>query len=529
MRELREDQAEKLEEMRCAVGAGHKRICMQAPTGFGKTVLAGAVVNGARAKQKRVLFTVPALSLIDQTMEMFQHQGIYDVGIIQGHHMLEDWAQPVQIASVQTLMKRPMPEADIVVVDECHRWFTAYETWLSQDKGWQVPVIGLSATPWTTGLGRWYRGPFKLPADQQVQCHIVASTTAKLIEMGLLSDFKVFAPTHPDLSEVKTVAGDYHEKQLSAVMQQGILVADAVDTWLRLADGRPTLCYAVDRAHAKTLQLKFIEAGVGCGYQDAFTGDHDVEVRDKLTNLKTGEIREGRKTIKRKFHDGTYKVVCNVGTLTTGIDWDVRCISMCRPTKSDMLFVQIVGRGLRTADGKDHCLILDHSDNHQRLGFVTDIDQSYTKLSDGKGPQHENRTKGIRLPKECPKCAFLRSPKVSVCPQCGFKAEMPDNLYAGEGELRELKREPKPVEEIERSQFFAELKTHGMLKRYKPGWASAQYKEKYGNWPPSQWKYDPPANTISQFTRNWITSRNIAWAKRHRIEDPQVMTMVQPA
>jgi superfamily II DNA or RNA helicase len=481
--------------MRRAVGAGHKRICMQAPTGFGKTVLAGELVNGARAKQKKVLFTVPALSLIDQTIDMFWQQGITEVGVIQGHHMQEDWSQPVQIASVQTLMKRTMPEADVVIVDECHRWFTAYETWLSQDKGWQVPVIGLSATPWTKGLGNYYRGPFKAPADQQQQCRIVANTTQRLIELGLLSDFKVYAAGHPDLSEVKTSMGDYHEKQLSSVMQDGVLVADAVDTWVRLGEGRPTLCYAVDRAHAKTLQMKFIERGIPCGYQDAFTRDDE------------------RKQIRRDFHNGTYKVVCNVGTLTTGIDWDVRCISLNRPTKSDMLFVQIIGRGLRTAPGKDHCLILDHSDNHQRLGFVTDIDQSYTKLHEGKTPQHENRTKGIRLPKECPRCAFLRSPKVSVCPQCGFKAEMVSSIHADEGELRELKRAPKPVEEVDRETFYAELKTHGMMKGYKESWPAVQYREKYGTWPPNQWRHDPPANSISQFVRNWITSRMIAYAR----------------
>ena len=59
--------------------------------------------------------------------------------------------------------------------------------------------------------------------------------------------------------------------------------------------------------------------------------------------------------------------------LTTGVDWDVRCIILARPTKSEMLYVQIVGRGLRTADGKADCLILDHSDTTLRLGFVTDI------------------------------------------------------------------------------------------------------------------------------------------------------------
>ena len=515
-RELRSDQQDAMEKLRRAVAAKHKRICMQAPTGFGKTVLAGELVNGARRKDKRVLFTVPALSLIDQTIEMFQQQGIWDVGVIQGHHTMEDWAQPVQIASVQTLMKRDMPKADLVIVDECHRWFTAYETWLSQDTGWQCPVIGLSATPWTKGMGNWYAGPFGTAKDDPAreQCHIIANTTANLIELGLLSDFKVYAAGHPDLSGVKTLAGDYHEGQLSKAMQQGELVADAVATWLRLGEGRPTLCYAVDRAHAKTLQQKFIEAGVPCGYQDAFTKDDE------------------RKQIKRDFHNGTYKVVCNVGTLTTGIDWDVRCISLNRPTKSDMLFVQIIGRGLRTAPGKDHCLILDHSDNHARLGFVTDIDQSYTKLHEGKTPNHENRTKGIRLPKECPKCAYLRSPKVSVCPQCGFKAEMVSAIQADEGELRELQRKPKAVREEgepDPQAFYAELKTHGMIKRYKSGWPAVQYREKYGKWPNNQWRHDPPSSTISMFTRNWIISRNIAWAKRHAVKDGEVMTMVAPS
>ena len=232
-----------------------------------------------------------------------------------------------------------------------------------------------------------------------------------------------------------------------------------------------------------------------CGYQDAFTKD------------------EEREAIRRAFHNGELEVVCNVGTLTTGIDWDVRCISLCRPTKSDMLFVQIVGRGLRTAPGKDHCLILDHSDNHQRLGFVTDIDASYTMLKEGKAPQHSDRTEGIRLPKECPKCAYLRSPKLSTCPQCGFKAEMVSSVKHDEGELRELKRKPKVIEEVDRGQFYAELKAHALMRGYNSGWCAHKYREKFGNWPPPQFKSMAAAGTISETVRGFIKSRTIAWAK----------------
>ena len=115
------------------------------------------------------------------------------------------------------------------------------------------------------------------------------------------------------------------------------------------------MLFAVDCAHAQALQERFNEAGIACGYQDAHTSSAD------------------RAAIKRAFHNGDLKVVANIGTLTTGVDWDVRCLQLARPTKSEMLFVQIIGRCLRTADGKDNALILDHTDTTARLGMVTEI------------------------------------------------------------------------------------------------------------------------------------------------------------
>jgi DNA repair protein RadD len=98
---------------------------------------------------------------------------------------------------------------------------------------------------------------------------IIAATTQDLITAGYLSPFRVFAPSHPDLTQVRTVAGDYHEGDLSSVMNDSTLVADVVDTWLRRAQNRSTFCFAVDRAHAKHPQEKFVEAGVSTGYIDA--------------------------------------------------------------------------------------------------------------------------------------------------------------------------------------------------------------------------------------------------------------------
>lgn len=344
-RTLRTDQTEAIGELRSAVGGGKRRICMQAPTGMGKTVIASAIVESALAKGKKVLFTVPAISLVDQTVQMFASQGIWDVGVIQASHHMTDGTQPVQVASVQTLMKRTLPQADIALIDECHKWFSFYEKWLAKDHtpAWaNIPIIGLSATPWTKGLGSWFDHFYR------------AATTQEMIDAGHLSPFEVYSPTHPDLSDIKTVAGDYHEGQLSARMSTPKLVGDAVETWQRMWGKDRTLVYAVDCAHAKHLQEKFTAAGLRFGYQDAFTKD--------------GE----RAQIKRAFHSGELQGVINIGTLTVGIDWDVRCLSMNRPTKSDMLFTQIIGRALRLAppgtDPKEFALILDHSNNHNTLG-----------------------------------------------------------------------------------------------------------------------------------------------------------------
>src|SRR5271154_1309513 len=126
-RELRPHQSQAIEMLRHSLGTGKRSPVLQAPTAFGKTRLAAAVAEGALAKQKRGIFTVPALSLVDQTVRAFWHDGIRDVGVIQGTNAMTDWSRPVQIASIQTLQRRPLPEADIVIIDECHRWFDFYD------------------------------------------------------------------------------------------------------------------------------------------------------------------------------------------------------------------------------------------------------------------------------------------------------------------------------------------------------------------------------------------------------------------
>ena len=483
--QLRSYQQRAIDELRQSLLGGKRRVVIQSPTGSGKTVIAAAIVNMARAKDKRVIFAVPALSLIDQTVERFRQNGIYEIGVMQGQHEMTDYDQPVQVCSVQTLARRHPPKADLVILDEAHVMFKLYDDWMNRPEWARVPFVGLTATPWAKGMGavgRW---------DHL----IIGSTLQELIELGHLSDFKCYAPAHPDLGGVKTVAGDYDLKGLGKAMDKAPLVADIVTTWLERGENRSTICFAVNRVHAKHIQTQFIEAGVSAEYMDAYT------------NL------EDRADIVKRFSNGDVKVICNVGVLTTGFDADVRCIILARPTKSEILYVQMIGRGLRTADGKDVCKILDHSDTTLRLGFVTDIGTN--ELHDGSA-NRQAVEKTAPLPKECPQCAFLKPPKLRKCPSCGFEPIARPDVENQDGELLELTRDKKVKPEkftmAEKQDWYSQLLLHAHLRGYKPGWAYWAYKDKFKVGPDHSLS-DSRATMMSYEVQNWITARNIRKAK----------------
>lgn len=476
---LRDYQQQAIISLRKSLATGHRRPMLQAATGSGKTRMASAIVNMALEKGKRVCFTVPAISLIDQTVASFGADGITDIGVIQSDHPLtKDWAM-VQIASVQTLQRRAFPGTDLVIVDEAHIAHKVIFRWM--DECPDLPFIGLSATPWTKGLGKRY--------DDL----IIAATTEELIEQGFLSRFRVFAPSHPDLTGVKTVAGDYHEGQLADAMDKPQLTADIVSTWMERGENRPTLCFAVNRAHAKALRQQFQNANIRTAYIDAYTP------RDERTRIGN-ELREGR-----------VKVVCNVGTLTTGVDWDVRCIILARPTKSEALYTQIIGRGLRTADGKDDCIILDHSDTTLRLGFVTDI--QHDELDKGRENQSSSGRleKSAPLPKECSSCTYLKPAGVHKCPSCGFSPEKVEDVEVIDGDLEQIKGGKKQFDKNTKQAWWSGLLWYVDAYGKKQGWAAHKYREKFGVWPRGLMDI---ASTPLPEVRNYVRAGQIRYAKR---------------
>ena len=517
---LREHQQAALDGLRLSFRAGKRRPMLSLATGSGKTVIAAHVVAGAYRKGNRVTFCVPALSLVDQTFERFRENGIEadDMGIIQADHPWRRPDAPIQIATAQTLARREKPGTDVVVVDEAHIRFKVYEEWMKESP--DKLFIGLSATPWSRGLGKLY--------DDLIQ----PITMAGLIARGYLAPPRVFAPTHPDLSGVKIGAdGDYEEGGLEEVMGAKTIVADVVATWLARAERKPTLCFAVNRAHAQKLHDEFEAAHVPVAYIDAFTP------------------REERDAIGRQLKTHEVEVVCNIGCLTTGIDWDVRCISLARPTRSEILFVQIIGRGLRPLypDGVDpldvgdveraraveggpkpYCLILDHSDNHQRLGMVDEI--VHDALPKGKPPKtaSERADDGdkIALPTECVVCGCLMAARLRVCPNCGAPKRGRPGVEEIEGDLVEFQRGGKRrrgklvVEQLRergKKQVWGEIRAMQIEFSWSDGRAAHTFRDIFDDWPNSVRNARPvPPSTM---LRSWVRSRSIAWANSKRNAD----------
>jgi superfamily II DNA or RNA helicase len=481
LRPLRPRQAAAIESIRKAIREGHKRIIVQAPTGFGKTLLAAHLIEASVQKGKRPLFTCPAITLVDQTLKSFEDEGISDIGVIQANHERTDWGAQVQIASVQTLIRRPLPEVDMVIVDEAHLGFEKLNERMDSDEWRDKYVIGLTATPWAKGMGlRWTK-------------LIIAATVSELIEESHLSPFVIFAPmAEADFSKLKVQNGEFTEASSSAIMGEKRIVADVVATWQERCDGMPTFLFAVDRNHAKSLRDEFESLGVGCGYIDANTSR---EYREK----EFGDFRRGRN-----------KIIASVGCLTTGVDEDVRCIIDASPTRSEIRHVQKIGRGLRTAPGKEVLTILDHAGNTLRLGMVTDIlhDRLDRRTKQEKGEAYEEDKKPAK-PRKCDRCNALIPANHRQCPACGAMVFASTTVETVPGQLVEFTGKKKKKDPalafsmFEKQEWYSGFLTLAHQRNRSEGWAAHRYKEKFGVWPNQLKKERGPTNyDIEMFDRH---------------------------
>lgn len=331
---LRPYQETAIQKARDKIASGSKRILINAPTGAGKTVIAAGIVQRAVAKGKKVLFLAHRRELIYQTCAKLVDDGVLNFGVIMAGHHLNNAAAPVQVASIQTLIRRELPEADLVVIDECHRANSkSYLSLLSNYP--QAVAIGLTATPERLdGKG----------LDDIFHDMVVVATVPDLIAMGFLVKPVCYVGSTGDLSGVRTRRGDYDESQLAEAMDKPTLTGDIVANWLRLARGRPTAIFAASVEHAKHITAEFMAAGISAA---TVTGETPQNERDAII---------------ADWRAGYIQVCVNVYIFVEGFDFpELECVVLARPTQSVSLFLQAVGRVMRPAPGKQQAIILDHA------------------------------------------------------------------------------------------------------------------------------------------------------------------------
>ena len=454
-------------------------------------MVAASMLRSAANKGLRCAFVADRIALVKQTSAVLDNYGIRH-GILQAQNERFDLSEPIQICSIQTLKARGHEAFEFVIIDECHTLFEAHIKLIEESKF----AIGLSATPWRNGLGKYFN-------------HLVCPiTTRELIDQGYLVDFKVYGPRTIDTDGLKTVAGDFAEKDLAEVCDKETITGDIVSHYKRLATGRKAICFCVNIAHARHVARAFNRKGVKA-----------VEINSY--HKADGEDCE-RDEIMDSFTKGDSQVICSIDILAKGFDFEkVDCVILARPTMSLTVHVQQIGRGLRTYKNAPECLVLDHAGNHERLGFVDDI--PYQPLNEKKKPKSSKEKKDIeeKLPKACISCDFLKPAGVKKCPACGVEPKFIEDINVIDDELQEVKRKKKDRKDYtvqDKENFLAGLNSYaqskGMQRHFKGfyGWALYRYQDKFGCKPSNKIDW-AVAGQITEEVKNFITHGNIKFAK----------------
>lgn len=482
-----------VQQLRLALARKILRLMLYSPTGSGKTEMALMMIQGARAKGKRVIFLCNRIHLVEQASRRFYAAGI-DHGIIQGENT-RDTHLPVLIGSIDTVARRGFPDVDLIIIDEAHAVAGSKNFRQVVFSNSARPIIGLSATPFSRGLGKVYPELGGEPLFEQMA---VAATISELIEADYLVDAEFYAPAEPDLSSVKSTSNafgeaDYCEKDLGKAVDKPELIGDIISHWFRLAASTPTVVFATNIAHSKHITAQFRAAGVAAEHIDCYT--EDVERKATLARIASGETT----------------VISNVVILAEGWDFPAcRTLILARPTKSLIRYLQMVGRVLRPFPGKDRALVLDHSGTVKRLGFPTDDLPLELDEDKPKAPA-KLRDREEALPKPCPSCAYVKPAKVRVCPKCGFEPERQSDVVVGDGDLVLVKRGKRKVTRDAKQHVYSQLLFINRHRQYKPGWAGNQYRMFFGVWPRG---LNEVAAAPTQEILNWVKSRAIAYAKR---------------
>lgn len=419
----------------------NKRVLFVLPTGGGKTAIFTEI---ARMSDKRILILAHRKELVQQISDRLNvEHGL----VLSGE--VADYSKRILVGTVQTVVKRLSKiVVDFIIVDEAHHAVAG--SWQKIiDALPNAYVLGVTATPCRLD-GKGLKHAFD---------YMVEGTTIKeLIKLGYLCDAKVYA-SEKDLSKIKSVAGDYDKSQLYEYFSKAKITGEIVDTYRKYADKMQTIVFCINIKHAEITHSLFRVLG----YKSAV-------LHSKLTKDERNDTIE-------KFRNKEIQLLISVDIISEGFDVpSCECVILLRPTKSLSLYMQQVGRGLRTYEGKKHAIILDHAGNSFRHGLPTQ-DREW-ELTEDKVRAAKQQKWELR---QCEYCYAVISTHQNVCPECKNENK------PKEKEMKLVAGELVPIEEadLKRKEARRELAGHKTLedwqeiarkRGYKMGWAYYRWK-----------------------------------------------------
>ena len=334
--ELRDYQQTAIDKCRAEIRAGKRRVLLVAPTGSGKTVMFAHIARESAGKGNRVVICAHREELLDQISETLTK---FDVahGFVAATRK-DDAVGLVTVASVQTLVNRlDKINPALIVLDEAHHGVAG--SWKKIINAYpNARLLGVTATPQRldgSGLGDIFETMVLGPQVKELQV------------LGFLSGVRYFGPQTVDPSQLAKRAGEYTVNGAAELMMPtgdiGKVTGKAIDEYRKNADGQRAIVFCVNIIHAQRVAAQFCEAG----YRWA-------SIDSKMT-------KEARKQIVADFRSGALQGVSSCDIISEGFDLPEASVAiLLRPTKSLGLFMQQVGRVLRTAAGKTHATVIDH-------------------------------------------------------------------------------------------------------------------------------------------------------------------------
>jgi superfamily II DNA or RNA helicase len=435
---LRDYQVDLVEKILDSWNRGIKNVLVQLYTGGGRTVILSEVCRIAYEAGERIAIVAHREELIQQAhdkLQAFLPEGT-EIGVIKSG-IKPNLEAPIQVVSVGTLQgyfrNGSLPKVGLIVIDEAHRTFAGQYARIFLEYPYSR-ILGVTATPCRTdgeGLDLLSGG---VEGYQEL---IQGPSFEELKSQGFLCPFKVFVSRDliPD-PDKRGSGADYSQAMLQDFVRSHLQDEEVFAGWQQYCSDRRTLVFAAGVEHSRSLTDLFVSKGIAAAHLDGSTPKDD------------------RHNTLQQFRDGEIQVLFQYEIAVEGLDipW-IDAILCCRPTKSLRIAHQLLGRGLRPWQGKDHLVVVDFTRTFSTLPWPQDVESWSLK------GQPKNKS---RRALQCPECGYAIVPTpedrqrlLAECPECGTMVPVSPprkkSPPSGEGKilpasfLRELRRDRQRI------------------------------------------------------------------------------------